>query len=256
MAALLEVRGVTVGFDGFTVLDALDLTIERGELRFLIGPNGAGKTTLLDVLTGRTRPHAGRVVFDGHVDVARHAEDGLARLGIGRKFQTPSVYPSLTLWENVEVALGGRSGLLRLFGKLDPSSAERVAAALELVGLAGRSGDRAGVLSHGEKQWLEIAMLLVQQPKLLLLDEPVAGMTRRERDHTGQLLEQIAAQGETAGNAVLVVEHDMTFVRSFARVVTVLHEGRVLSEGTMEQVQSDPRVVEVYLGRAGERAAA
>jgi urea transport system ATP-binding protein len=253
---ILSLKGVTVSFDGFTVLDALDLQIERGELRFLIGPNGAGKTTLLDVVTGKTRPHAGHVIFDGRIDCTHHTEDGLARLGIGRKFQTPSVYPTLNVWENVEVAIGGHARLLSLFRRLPPADAERVGGVLEMVGLADRRSAQAGALSHGQKQWLEIAMLLVQDPKLLLLDEPVAGMTRAERDRTGELLQAIVARQTGEGHSVLVVEHDMAFVRSFARTVTVLHEGRVLSEGTMDTVQQDPRVVEVYLGRSGERAAA
>jgi urea transport system ATP-binding protein len=250
--SMLSIQGVTVEFDGFVVLDRLSLELARGELRFLIGPNGAGKTTMLDVITGKTRPHAGRVVFDGQVDVRHHAEDALVRLGIGRKFQTPAVYPSLSLAENVEVALGARGGLARLFRRVSSEDAGRVQAALETVGLAARRGERAGVLSHGEKQWLEIAMLLVAEPKLMLLDEPVAGMTRAERDRTGELIHAIVA---VPGRTVLVVEHDMAFVRRYASTVTVLHEGGVLSEGTMEQVQSDPRVVEVYLGRSGERAA-
>jgi urea transport system ATP-binding protein len=253
---MLSLHGVTVSFDGFTVLDSLDMAIERGELRFLIGPNGAGKTTLLDVVTGKTRPHAGKVVFDDRIDCTRHSEDVLARLGIGRKFQTPAVYPSLTVWENVEIALSGHHRLLSLFRRLPPEDAGRVAGVLELVGLVDRRGAAAGVLSHGQKQWLEIAMLLVQEPKLLLLDEPVAGMTRAERDRTGELLEAIMVRHIGEGHSVLVVEHDMAFVRRFARTVTVLHEGRVLSEGSMDQVQQDPRVVEVYLGRAGERVAA
>jgi urea transport system ATP-binding protein len=249
---MLSLRGVTVGFDGFVVLDALDLELARGELRFLIGPNGAGKTTMLDVITGKTRPSAGRVVFDGRVDVRHQAEDALVRLGIGRKFQTPAVYPSLSVAENVEVALGARGGIGRLFRRLSSADAGRVQGALETVGLAGRRAERAGALSHGEKQWLEIAMLLVAEPKLVLLDEPVAGMTRAERDRTGELIHAIVA---VPGRTVLVVEHDMAFVRRYASTVTVLHEGRVLSEGSMEQVQGDPRVVEVYLGRAAERAA-
>ena len=254
MSALLSVEGVTVSFDGFRVLDELSLSIAPGELRFLIGPNGAGKTTLLDVITGRTLPQAGRVVFAGR-DLAHTPEHGRVRLGIGRKFQAPSVYPSLSVAENVGVAAGASGGLLRLFGR--PSSQERgrVEAALATVGLAGRRTERACALSHGEKQWLEIAMLLVQEHELLLLDEPVAGMTRAERDRTGELLETIVAEETRLGRSVLVVEHDMAFVRRYARVVTVLHEGRVLSEGTMEEVQADPRVVESYLGRSGRRAA-
>jgi urea transport system ATP-binding protein len=249
---MLSLQGVTVEFDGFVVLDRLSLDLARGELRFLIGPNGAGKTTMLDVITGKTRPQAGRVVYDGQVDVRHHSEDALVRLGIGRKFQTPAVYPSLSVAENVEVALGGRGGLARLLRPASSEEAGRAQAALETVGLAARRRERAGVLSHGEKQWLEIAMLLVAEPKLMLLDEPVAGMTRAERDRTGELIHAIVA---VPGRTVLVVEHDMAFVRRYASTVTVLHEGAVLSEGTMAQVQGDPRVVEVYLGRSGQRAA-
>jgi urea transport system ATP-binding protein len=252
---MLELHGVTVGFDGFVVLDGLDFAIEPGELRFVIGPNGAGKTTMLDVITGKTRPSSGRVLFDGRIDVLRQAEHELARLGVGRKFQTPSVYPSLTVDENLAVAAGARGRLIRLFGRLDRAASERAAAALETVGLAHRREARAGALSHGEKQWLEIAMLLVQEPRLLLLDEPVAGMTRPERDRTGELLERIVAAGTAERRSVLVVEHDMAFVRRYARTVTVLHQGRVLHQGTIDQVQADPRVVEVYLGRSGHRAA-
>jgi urea transport system ATP-binding protein len=251
---LLEIHQATVSFDGFLVLDHLDLSIARGELRFLIGPNGAGKTTLLDVVTGRTWPQAGRVLFDGR-DLAGTPEHARVRLGIGRKFQAPSVYGSLTVAENLAVALGSPGGLLGLFRRLSPAQAGRIDDALHTVGLAHRRADRAGALSHGEKQWLEIAMLLVQEHELLLLDEPVAGMTRAERDRTGALLETIVADETRLGRSVLVVEHDMALVRRYARTVTVLHEGRVLSEGTMEQVQSDPRVVESYLGRSGRRAA-
>jgi urea transport system ATP-binding protein len=251
----LTLSGVTVSFDGFTVLNDLNLTLAAGELRFLIGPNGAGKTTLLDVITGKTRPAHGRVTFDGTLDVLTHAEDALVRAGIGRKFQTPAVYPSLTVAENVEVAIGAHGGVLRLFRRASPAERERIDWALETVGLLGRRHDRAGALSHGQKQWLEIAMLLVQEPKLMLLDEPVAGMTRAERDKTGELLHAIVEGPDGIGRTVMVVEHDMTFVRQFARTVTVLHEGSILSEGPMEQVQSDPRVIEVYLGRSGKRAA-
>ncbi len=253
-APMLDLRGITIRFDGFTVLDDLDFSVARGELRFLIGPNGAGKTTLLDVVTGRVRPSAGQARFDGTIDIARHSEDRLARLGIGRKFQTPSVYGSLTVRENLVVAAGARHGLIRLFTGLPRGESDRIDGALETVGLTGRRHERAGTLSHGEKQWLEIAMLLIQDPRLLLLDEPVAGMTRQERDRTGHLLERIVAESVAAERSVLVVEHDMAFVRRYARRVTVLHQGRVLSDGAMDDVQRDPRVVEVYLGRSAEAA--
>jgi urea transport system ATP-binding protein len=252
MSAILQIEGVKVQFDGFTVLDSLNFQIERGELRFLIGPNGAGKTTLLDVITGKTRPQAGRVLFEGH-DTRHLRENDLVRRGIGRKFQTPTVFTSLTVAQNIEVMLGFRERLPALIRPLPAIARERLDHTLEMVGLIERAKALAGVLSHGEKQWLEIGMLLAQEPKLLLLDEPVAGMTRRERDRTGELLSAITRERST-----LVVEHDMEFVRQFASTVTVLHAGRVLSEGPIEQIQADPRVVEVYLGRERlhERSAA
>ena len=240
---ILSVQQVTIAFDGFTVLDQLDFAIGHGELRFLIGPNGAGKTTLLDIITGKARPSSGQVLFEG-ADVRGASEHVLVRRGIGRKFQTPAIFPSLTVAQNVEAALGFREPLLGLLRPMRSSGRDHLAHALETVGLAGKAAQLAGTLSHGEKQWLEISMLLAQQPKLLLLDEPVAGMTRRERERTGELLHALGQQRST-----LVVEHDMEFVRRFARTVTVLHAGRVLCEGTIEQVQADQRVVEVYLGR-------
>lgn len=240
---ILNVDQVTIGFDGFTVLNNLNFSINYGELRFLIGPNGAGKTTMLDIITGKTRPDSGRVLFDGH-DIRGVGEHALVRRGIGRKFQTPAVFPSLTVAQNIEVPLGFREPLLGLLRPLRSSMRDRLHHSLETVGLSHKADKLAGTLSHGEKQWLEIAMLLAQDPKLLLLDEPVAGMTRRERDRTGELLQSISDLRST-----LVVEHDMEFVRQFAKTVTVLHGGSVLCEGTMEQVQSDERVVEVYLGR-------
>jgi urea transport system ATP-binding protein len=241
---ILAVEKVTIGFDGFTVLDSLDFSMSYGELRFLIGPNGAGKTTLLDIVTGKTRPASGRVLFDG-TDIRGEREHALVRRGIGRKFQTPAVFSSLTVIQNVEVTLGSRTPLVGLLRSLRSSDRDRLASVLETVGLHTKGHQLAGTLSHGEKQWLEIAMLLAQEPKLLLLDEPVAGMTRRERDRTGELLQSIASSRST-----LVVEHDMEFVRRFATTVTVLHGGRVLCEGSMRQVQDDARVVEVYLGRS------
>jgi urea transport system ATP-binding protein len=248
---ILAAEGLTVSFDGFTVLDNLDFAMDRGELRFLIGPNGAGKTTLIDVITGKARPSRGRVVFDGWIDLARRQEHDLVRLGIGRKFQTPSVFSSLTVFENLEVALGFRSPLGSQLRPASPQNVEKIRATLDQVGFAAQAQRQAGILSHGEKQWLEIGMLLVQDPKLLLLDEPVAGMTRRERDRTGELLLQIVRD-----RSVLVVEHDMEFVRRFARKVTVLHLGKVLSEGDMETVQQDPQVVKAYLGHNQPRAGA
>ena len=245
---ILELSGVTLAFDGFTVLDHLDFTIGYGELRFLIGPNGAGKTTMVDVITGRTRPDAGRVIFDGRIDVTRYSEHELVRLGIARKFQTPAVFASLSVFDNVEVAAGFRQGIWARFGPGSGEERDRVCEALDRVGLLDRAARPAGGLSHGGKQWLEIAMLLAQSPKLLLLDEPVAGLTKRERERTGEILDMIAQT-----SATLVIEHDMEFVRQFARTVTVLDFGKVLSQGSVEEVQNDERVVEVYLGRGRAR---
>jgi urea transport system ATP-binding protein len=241
---ILEVQDVTVSFDGFTVLNKLDFSMDYGELRFLIGPNGAGKTTLLDIITSKTKADAGQVFFDGHLDVGRLSEHEIVQRGIGRKFQTPTIFSSLTVYENLEAAIGFREGAMRLIRRLSGTHRDRIDEILELVGLQDRAQMRAGLLSHGQKQWLEIGMLLIQEPKLLLLDEPVAGMTRRERNRTGGLVQKIAQQ-----HSVLVVEHDMEFVRQFANNVTVLHTGQVLCEGSMDQVQNDPRVIEVYLGR-------
>jgi urea transport system ATP-binding protein len=249
-SAILNVEQVSVSFDGFTVLDRLDFNMGYGELRFLIGPNGAGKSTLLDIITGRTRPTSGRVLFDG-ADVRGAGEHRLVQRGISRKFQTPAVFGSLSVAQNVEVALGFRTPLIGLLRPLQPAARDRLAEVLDTVKMTAKAAHLAGTLSHGEKQWLEIAMLLAQEPKLLLLDEPVAGMTRRERDHTGELLHAISADRST-----LVVEHDMEFVRQFAQTVTVLHGGKVLCEGLFDQVQADERVIEVYLGRGKAHVAA
>ena len=245
---ILSVEGLTVSFDGFTVLDELDFSMDYGEMRFLIGPNGAGKTTLIDVITGKSKPDRGKVTFDGNIDLTRRQEYQLVRLGVGRKFQTPAVFSSLTVFENLEVTLGFRTRITGLLGRARSLDSERIEATLEQVGLLDRAKHTAGSLSHGEKQWLEIGMLLVQEPKLLLLDEPVAGMTRRERERTGELLQAIGND-----HSVLVVEHDMEFVRQFARKVTVLHLGKVLSEGSMETVQQDPEVIRAYLGHGRPR---
>jgi urea transport system ATP-binding protein len=242
---ILSVEKLTIAFDGFTVLDNLDFSIGYGEMRFLIGPNGAGKTTLLDVITGKSKANQGSVIFDGDLDLSRRSEHSLVKLGIGRKFQTPSVYNSLTVFQNLEASARFRNRIFGLFRPVSRAIIQRIEETLELIGLTERQEQNAGVLSHGERQWLEIGMLFVQEPKLLLLDEPVAGMTRRERDRTGRLLQDIARD-----RSVLVVEHDMDFVRQFARTVTVLHQGKVLSEGTMDVVQQDPQVVRAYLGRS------
>jgi urea transport system ATP-binding protein len=241
---ILEVRNVSVRFDGFTVLDQLDFALGHGELRFLIGPNGAGKTTLLDIITGKTKPTAGQVIFDGQVNLSQWQEHVIVQHGIARKFQTPAIFASLSVYENLEAAASFRQRSLQLLGGLARPQAERIASQLDMIGLTGKRSTKAGALSHGEKQWLEIGMLLIQEPKLLLLDEPVAGMTRAERNQTGALLQKIARD-----RAIVVVEHDMEFVRAFAKTVTVLHMGRILCEGAVEQVQRDPRVIEVYLGR-------
>jgi urea transport system ATP-binding protein len=248
--SILSVHGATVSFDGFKALDGLDFSIAYGELRFLIGPNGAGKTTLLDIITGKTRPDRGEIIFDGRPNTQRWPEHRRVRAGIGRKFQTPAIFPSLTVAENLEAAIGFRDGVAALTRPASAAERGAIAETLGQIGLGPRAATRAGLLSHGEKQWLEIGMLLIQRPKLLLLDEPVAGMTRRERDRTGELLRQIAQD-----RSVLVVEHDMDFVRRFAHTVTVLHLGRLLCEGPVEAVQSDPRVIEVYLGPGRAQAA-
>jgi urea transport system ATP-binding protein len=243
VSPVLEVHDISVVFDGFRALDNVNLSVEQGELRFLIGPNGAGKTTVIDCVTGLTRPTAGEVLFDGK-PLGRMKEHQRVRLGIGRSFQTPTVFETLTVLENLDLAATFRKPLPLHFVRRRGVSTI-VASTLERIGLAAIPGRPAGVLSHGQKQWLEIGMLLVQQPKLLLLDEPVAGMSPQERLDTGALLEELAGE-----HTVVVIEHDMAFLRRFARKVTVLHEGKVLSEGTVTEVQADPIVREVYLGRS------
>ncbi|WP_067479771.1 urea ABC transporter ATP-binding protein UrtD [Actinomadura hibisca] len=246
--SLLEIRGLEVVFDGFKALGGVDLTVAAGELRFLIGPNGAGKTTLIDVITGLTRPAAGTVRFAG-TELAGRPEHKIVRLGIGRTFQTSVVFEELTVVENLDLAAGFRRPLPTLLRQRRGVSDE-VAAALDTIGLGDLADRPAGVLSHGQRQWLEIGMLVAQRPRLLLLDEPVAGMSGDERERTGELLTEIARD-----HTVIVVEHDMEFLRRYASQVTVLHEGRVLVEGDVAAVQSDPRVQEVYLGRTREEAA-
>ncbi|HUA51843.1 MAG TPA: urea ABC transporter ATP-binding protein UrtD [Candidatus Sulfotelmatobacter sp.] len=242
---ILYLDGVSVSFDGFKALNSLSLIVESGELRTIIGPNGAGKTTMMDVVTGKTRPDTGTVLFKGKHDLTRLDEARIANLGIGRKFQKPTVFDSLTVFENLELALkADRGTFAALRFKLAAVERGRVDEVLELVGLTERAGDLAGILSHGQRQWLEIGMLLMQDPELLLIDEPVAGMTDQETELTAELLRRIAGT-----RSVIVVEHDMEFVRSLATKVTVLHEGSVLAEGPMDQVQANERVIEVYLGR-------
>ncbi|HEX9464616.1 MAG TPA: urea ABC transporter ATP-binding protein UrtD [Alphaproteobacteria bacterium] len=243
--ALLYLDGVTVSFDGFKALNNLSLVVDRGELRTIIGPNGAGKTTMMDVITGKTRPDTGTVLFDSKVDLTKLDETAIANLGIGRKFQKPTVFENLTVAQNLELALKGERGIWRtLLAELSGEDQGRIDATLEAIGLAARRSDIAGGLSHGQKQWLEIGMLLIQDQQILLLDEPVAGMTDHETQQTAELILSLAG-----ARTVVVVEHDMEFVRSLGARVTVLHEGSVLAEGSIDHVQNDPRVVEVYLGR-------
>ena len=243
--ALLYLDGLSVAFDGFRAINDLSLVLMPGEMRAVIGPNGAGKTTLMDIVTGKTRPDAGAALFDGVHDLTMLDESAIARLGIGRKFQKPTVFEALTVADNVMLALGGSGRLATLLArKASDADERRAAAVLERVRLGGRSADLAGSLSHGQKQWLEIGMLLAQDPKLLLVDEPVAGMTDAETEETARLLREIARD-----HSVVVVEHDMGFVRELDVKVTCLHEGSVLAEGTLDHVSADPRVVEVYLGR-------
>jgi len=245
--SIIYLDDVTVSFDGFKALQGLNFYMDYRELRVVIGPNGAGKTTLLDVICGRVRPIKGRVVFGMNTDLTRLREHEIVRLGVGRKFQTPSVFNNLTVFENLELSLRQqkRGVFPLLFASLNPQQLERIEVVLDTIGLASKAYDPAGILAHGEKQWLEIGMVLLQEPELLLIDEPVAGMTDQETAHTAKLLERIAQE-----HAVLVIEHDMAFVRQIARKITVLHEGRVLCEGSVDEVQNDPRVVEIYLGRA------
>jgi urea transport system ATP-binding protein len=241
---ILYVEGVTVSFDGFKALNGLSLYVEPGELLSIIGPNGAGKTTMMDVITGKTRPDSGSVWFGDKIDLRRLSEPQIAQAGIGRKFQKPTVFEQLTVFENLELALSGPKSFWRsLTARLTPEEDWRIADTLNLIGLETHRTSLARVLSHGQKQWLEIGMLLMQQPELLLVDEPVAGMTPQETERTAQLMLSLAGR-----HSVVVVEHDMEFVRSIARRVLVLHEGRVLAEGTMDKVQNDQRVIDVYLG--------
>jgi urea transport system ATP-binding protein len=241
---VLYLEHVTVSFDGFKALDDLSLYVDPGELRCIIGPNGAGKTTMMDVVTGKTRPDEGSVWFGREINLLALTEAEIALAGIGRKFQKPTVFEYLTVVENLELALAGNKSFWKtLTARLRPAQREHIDEILEIIGLTGDRARQARILSHGQKQWLEIGMLLMQQPELLLVDEPVAGMTPQDTERTAQLLLSLAGR-----HSVVVVEHDMDFVRSIAARVTVLHEGRVLAEGHMDQVQNDRRVIEVYLG--------
>jgi urea transport system ATP-binding protein len=241
---ILYLEDITVSFDGFRALNALTLYVDVGELRCIIGPNGAGKTTMMDVITGKTRPDAGSAWFGQTTDLLMLTEPEIAESGIGRKFQKPTVFEQHTVLENLALAVAGdKSVWSTLFSGLSPLQKQRIEQVLETVQLQDRRDRRAGVLSHGQKQWLEIGMLLMQDPQLLLVDEPVAGMTPQEVERTAELLLSLAGK-----HSVVVVEHDMDFVRSIARKVTVLHEGHVLAEGSIDEVQNDAKVVEVYLG--------
>lgn len=242
---ILSLEGVNKTFDGFKAISNLTFYMEEGELRTIIGPNGAGKSTMMDLITGRTKPDKGTIEFGRDIDLTRLNEYQINRLGIGRKFQTPSVYVDHTVFENMWLSLeGSRSVWNTLFSRITPAQRDRIHEVLTTVGLADKAASKAGLLSHGQKQWLEIGMLLAQNPKLLLVDEPAAGMTDEETHKTGELLMKLAGR-----HSVIVIEHDMVFVRQIARKVTVLHQGSVLCEGTVDEVQNNERVIEVYLGR-------
>jgi urea transport system ATP-binding protein len=245
--AILYLDDITVSFDGFKALNALSLSISAGELRCIIGPNGAGKTTMMDVITGKTRPDLGKAFFGSTIDLLRLRENQIASIGIGRKFQKPTVFEQLSVFENLELALKADRGVRSsMFFRLSGEQLDRIGAMLTLIHLKDSAQRVAGLLSHGQKQWLEIGMLLIQEPALILLDEPVAGMSDAETARTAELLDELRGR-----HSIMVVEHDMGFVAEIARQgkVTVLHEGAVLAEGRMDEVQADERVIEVYLGR-------
>jgi len=242
---ILYLEDVCVSFDGFKAINKLSLDIAPGELRCIIGPNGAGKTTMMDIITGKTRPDSGTVFFGSTIDLLRYTEPQIAQLGIGRKFQKPTVFEQLTVFENLELALHTDKGVrASLLFRLDSAQSDRLLEVLGTIHLAQSAGQLAGTLSHGQKQWLEIGMLLMQEPQLLLLDEPVAGMTDEETERTAELF--LSLKGK---HSLMVVEHDMGFIRTISDIVTVLCDGAVLAQGTLDQVQADERVIEVYLGR-------
>jgi len=248
---ILYIEDVTVSFDGFKAINNLNLTIDDGELRCIIGPNGAGKTTMMDIITGKTRPTEGSVWFGSRHNLLQMNEPEIASLGIGRKFQKPTVFEALSVFENLELAMAADKRIFpTLTARMTGEIKDRIDDVLETIGLTALRFQPAGILSHGQKQWLEIGMLLMQRPRLLLVDEPVAGMTEQEMERTAELLTGLAGK-----QSVVVVEHDMGFVRSIARKVTVLHQGSVLAEGSMDQVSNDPKVVEVYLGSDEEESA-
>lgn len=241
---MLYMEGVSVSFDGFKAINDLNLYIKQGELRCIIGPNGAGKTTMMDIITGKTRPDQGKVWLGSKTNLLTMSEAEIANAGVGRKFQQPTVFESLTVWNNLELAMTGTRSVWSTFtAKLTGEQSDEIDGVLSLIGLEQCRNLLAGVLSHGQKQWLEIGMLLMQKPKLLLVDEPVTGMTHQEMDRTAELLKSLAGK-----HSVVVVEHDMEFVRSIADQVTVLHQGHVLAEGNMDQIQSHAEVKRVYLG--------
>ncbi len=244
---ILKCENVVMDYDGFKALNNCNFSVQYNELRVVIGPNGAGKTTLLDVICGKTHPTSGTITFGKHTNlVGKNAED-ITKLGVGRKFQAPSVYGNLSVWQNLDLSLkrASKGVFPTLMGRSTPAERERIGEALETIGLSADVHTRAGSLSHGQKQWLEIGMVILQDPSLLLVDEPVAGMSDKETEQTGQLLQSLAKK-----HAIVVIEHDMDFVRQIARIVTVLAEGTVICEGTVEQVQADNHVREIYLGRA------
>jgi urea transport system ATP-binding protein len=241
---ILTAEGVTKSFDGFKAINDLNFYLDEGELRTIIGPNGAGKSTFLDLITGRTRPDQGQIEFKD-TPVTKKSEYQIYRMGIGRKFQTPSVYSDHTVYENILLGLRGSRGVWSaIFGKVTPAQNERIFEVLEIINLKDKAQVRAGALAHGQKQWLEIGMLIAQDPELMLVDEPAAGMTDEETARTGELLLSLAGR-----HTIIVIEHDMVFVRQLASKVTVLHQGSVLCEGSLDEIQNDERVIEVYLGR-------
>jgi len=242
---VLYMEDISVSFDGFKALNKLSLSIDIGELRCVIGPNGAGKTTMMDVITGKTRPDEGTVFFGQTIDLTKMGEAEISTAGIGRKFQKPTIFEHHSVFENLELAMkADKKVLSTLFSKLSPAQMDSIADTLKLIRLDDSADRVAGLLSHGQKQWLEIGMLLMQEPKLLLLDEPVAGMSDEETERTGELFLSLAGK-----HSLVVVEHDMAFVEKIARKITVLHEGSVLAECSMSEVQNDAKVIEVYLGR-------